>query len=57
MLEVVDRRYLHSSQAVKNANVKAGDWVVVVGAGGGLGHLAGTLLYTVYLFSCPGAYG
>ncbi|KAF4309077.1 hypothetical protein GTA08_BOTSDO03332 [Botryosphaeria dothidea] len=26
--------------AVKNANVKAGDWVVVVGAGGGLGHLA-----------------
>lgn len=33
--------YLISLQAVKNANVKAGDWVVVVGAGGGLGHLAG----------------
>lgn len=28
-------------KAVKNANVAAGDWVVVVGAGGGLGHLAG----------------
>ncbi|KAK5996903.1 Alcohol dehydrogenase 2 [Cladobotryum mycophilum] len=26
--------------AVKNANVKAGDSVIVVGAGGGLGHLA-----------------
>ena len=32
---------LTSYKAVKNANVKAGDWVVVVGAGGGLGHLAG----------------
>ncbi|KAK7404032.1 hypothetical protein QQX98_010205 [Neonectria punicea] len=31
---------LTSYKAVKNANVKAGDWVVVVGAGGGLGHLA-----------------
>lgn len=28
-------------KAVKNANIKAGDSVVVVGAGGGLGHLAG----------------
>ncbi|KAL7923774.1 alcohol dehydrogenase [Trichoderma austrokoningii] len=27
-------------KAVKNANVKAGDSVVIVGAGGGLGHLA-----------------
>ncbi|KAK7750286.1 hypothetical protein SLS62_007803 [Diatrype stigma] len=26
--------------AVKNANVKIGDWLVVVGAGGGLGHFA-----------------
>ncbi|GME66158.1 alcohol dehydrogenase [Neofusicoccum parvum] len=31
---------LTSYKAVKNANVKAGDSVVVVGAGGGLGHLA-----------------
>ncbi|CAM1503143.1 Fc.00g079190.m01.CDS01 [Cosmosporella sp. VM-42] len=31
---------LTSYKAVKNANIKAGDWVVVVGAGGGLGHLA-----------------
>ncbi|KAI0431390.1 alcohol dehydrogenase [Xylaria sp. FL1042] len=31
---------LTTYKAVKNANVKAGDWVVVVGAGGGLGHLA-----------------
>jgi len=28
-------------QAVLNANVRAGQWLVVVGAGGGLGHLAG----------------
>lgn len=28
-------------QAVLNANFKVGEWVVVVGAGGGLGHLAG----------------
>lgn len=28
-------------QAVLNANVRAGQWIVVVGAGGGLGHLAG----------------
>lgn len=28
-------------QAVLNTNVKAGNWLVVVGAGGGLGHLAG----------------
>ncbi|KAI0150781.1 alcohol dehydrogenase [Xylariaceae sp. FL1272] len=31
---------LTTYKAVKNANVKAGDTVVVVGAGGGLGHLA-----------------
>ncbi|KAI0200796.1 alcohol dehydrogenase [Astrocystis sublimbata] len=31
---------LTTYKAVKNANVKAGDWVTVVGAGGGLGHLA-----------------
>ncbi|KAI0593183.1 GroES-like protein [Biscogniauxia sp. FL1348] len=31
---------LTTYKAVKNAHVKAGDWVVVVGAGGGLGHLA-----------------
>ncbi|EKG10608.1 Alcohol dehydrogenase superfamily zinc-containing [Macrophomina phaseolina MS6] len=31
---------LTSYKAVKNANVQAGDWVVVIGAGGGLGHLA-----------------
>ncbi|KAI1331496.1 GroES-like protein [Xylariaceae sp. FL0255] len=31
---------LTTYKAVKNANVKAGDYVVVVGAGGGLGHLA-----------------
>lgn len=30
-------------QAVLNAKLKAGDWLVVVGAGGGLGHLAGTI--------------
>jgi D-arabinose 1-dehydrogenase-like Zn-dependent alcohol dehydrogenase len=24
-----------------NTNVKIGDWLVVAGAGGGLGHLAG----------------
>ncbi|OJD32197.1 alcohol dehydrogenase [Diplodia corticola] len=29
-----------ASVAVKNANIKAGDQVVVIGAGGGLGHLA-----------------
>jgi propanol-preferring alcohol dehydrogenase len=28
-------------KAVLNTNVKIGDWLVVVGAGGGLGHLAG----------------
>ncbi|GAM34273.1 alcohol dehydrogenase [Talaromyces pinophilus] len=27
-------------KAVLNANIKVGDWVAVVGAGGGLGHLA-----------------
>ncbi|KAI3317281.1 alcohol dehydrogenase, partial [Xylariaceae sp. AK1471] len=31
---------LTTYKAVKNANVKAGDTIVVVGAGGGLGHLA-----------------
>ncbi|KAK2608862.1 hypothetical protein QQS21_002575 [Conoideocrella luteorostrata] len=31
---------LTAYKAVKNANVKAGDTVVVVGAGGGLGHFA-----------------
>ncbi|KAI9903858.1 hypothetical protein N3K66_000387 [Trichothecium roseum] len=31
---------LTSYKAIKNANVKVGDWLVVVGAGGGLGHLA-----------------
>lgn len=30
-----------SFQAVLNANVRAGNWLVVIGAGGGLGHLAG----------------
>lgn len=41
------------TQAVKNANVKAGDWVVVVGAGGGLGHLAGTCsLCLLYVITC-----
>lgn len=28
-------------QAVLNANIRAGNWLVVVGAGGGLGHFAG----------------
>lgn len=28
-----------------NANVRAGNWLVVVGAGGGLGHLAGENSY------------
>lgn len=32
-------------QAVLNANFKVGEWVVVVGAGGGLGHLAGELIF------------
>lgn len=32
---------LTAHKAVLNCNIKAGDWVVVVGAGGGLGHLAG----------------
>ncbi|EMR68265.1 putative alcohol dehydrogenase protein [Eutypa lata UCREL1] len=31
---------LTTYKAVKNANVNIGDWVVVIGAGGGLGHLA-----------------
>lgn len=34
---------LTSYKAIKNANIKVGDWLVVVGAGGGLGHLAGKL--------------
>lgn len=38
------RRLTNNSQAVKNANVKPGDKVVVIGAGGGLGHLAGKLI-------------
>ncbi|KAI1826374.1 alcohol dehydrogenase [Xylaria intraflava] len=31
---------LTTYKAVKNARIKVGDWVVVIGAGGGLGHLA-----------------
>ncbi|OTA55471.1 alcohol dehydrogenase [Hypoxylon sp. EC38] len=31
---------LTTYKAVKNTNIRAGEWVVVVGAGGGLGHLA-----------------
>ena len=30
-----------ASKAVLNTKLKVGDWLVVVGAGGGLGHLAG----------------
>lgn len=29
---------------MKNANIAPGQWLVVVGAGGGLGHFAGKLL-------------
>ena len=36
------------TQAVKNASLKQGDWLCVVGAGGGLGHLAGK--FHPYLF-------
>ena len=32
---------LTAYKAVLKSNIKAGDWLVVVGAGGGLGHLAG----------------
>lgn len=35
------RFWLTVSQAVLNTRLKVGDWLVVVGAGGGLGHLAG----------------
>jgi D-arabinose 1-dehydrogenase-like Zn-dependent alcohol dehydrogenase len=28
-------------QTVLNTRLKVGDWLVVVGAGGGLGHIAG----------------
>lgn len=28
------------TQAIKESNVKAGEWLVIPGAGGGLGHLA-----------------
>lgn len=31
-------------KAVLNANVRPGSWLVVVGAGGGLGHLAGIII-------------
>lgn len=31
-------------QAVLNTNIRPGSWLVVVGAGGGLGHLAGTTI-------------
>jgi D-arabinose 1-dehydrogenase-like Zn-dependent alcohol dehydrogenase len=31
-------------KAVLNANIRAGNWLVVVGAGGGLGHLAGKIV-------------
>lgn len=31
-----------AEQAVKNANLSKGKWLVVVGAGGGLGHFAST---------------
>jgi len=34
-------------KAVLNANLKPGDWLVVVGAGGGLGHLAGTYFNSI----------
>jgi alcohol dehydrogenase, propanol-preferring len=30
-------------KAVKNANVNPGEWLCVIGAGGGLGHLAGKI--------------
>lgn len=29
-------------KAVMNCDLKLGDWLAVIGAGGGLGHLAGT---------------
>ncbi len=32
------------SQAVLGTSIRAGSWLVVVGAGGGLGHLAGKFL-------------
>lgn len=35
------RTMLTRLQAVLNAKFKVGEWVAVVGAGGGLGHLAG----------------
>ena len=28
------------NQAIKESGVKAGEWLVIPGAGGGLGHLA-----------------
>lgn len=34
------------SQAVLGTNIRAGSWLVVVGAGGGLGHLAGILFFS-----------
>lgn len=36
-------------KAVKNAGLKKGEWLVVVGAGGGLGHFAGECFSSVYL--------
>lgn len=40
------------SQAILNAAPRPGSWLVVVGAGGGLGHFAGTFpLYSVDLRS------
>ncbi|KAJ5105405.1 Polyketide synthase enoylreductase [Penicillium alfredii] len=38
-------KMLRVMQAVLNANVRPGNWLVVVGAGGGLGHLAGNTPY------------
>lgn len=32
---------IYRGQGVLNTDVRAGNWLVVVGAGGGLGHLAG----------------
>jgi D-arabinose 1-dehydrogenase-like Zn-dependent alcohol dehydrogenase len=37
----VQKDILNMKQAVTNANLKQGQWLTVIGAGGGLGHFAG----------------
>lgn len=33
-------------QAVRNTGIRPGNWLAVIGAGGGLGHFAGKKLWT-----------